>query len=180
MRSDLRALRERIRQVEAGGHRDTPLRRAYNRKLRALKGLKGGGGLPSREELKQKYNRKKDRAEEKAVQQLDGLDPRMQKVAIEVLYKMVRTLQTQVKTLETQVKSLFDTLAADKVESLEDKVETKSKSDSTAHKPSPQAVEDFEQFAQNLYRQNKAEDKHVENQREGRRKSEEKRKKTWR
>ena len=30
MRSDLRALRERIRQVEAGGHRDTPLRRAYN------------------------------------------------------------------------------------------------------------------------------------------------------
>ena len=44
MRSNLRALRERIRQVEAGGHRDTPLRRAYNRKLRALKGLKGGGG----------------------------------------------------------------------------------------------------------------------------------------
>ena len=44
MRSDLRALRERIRQVEAGGHRDTPLRRAYNHKLRALKGLKGGGG----------------------------------------------------------------------------------------------------------------------------------------
>ena len=134
MRSDLRALRERIRQVEAGGHRDTPLRRAYNRKLRAHQGLKGGGGLPSREELKQKYNRKKDRAEEKAVQQLDGLDPRMQKVAIEVLYKMVRTLETQVKTLETQVESLFDTLAADKVESLEDKVETKTKSDSTASK----------------------------------------------
>ena len=44
MRSDLRSLRERIRQVEAGGHRDTPLRRAYNRKLRAHKGLKGGGG----------------------------------------------------------------------------------------------------------------------------------------
>ena len=31
MRSDLRSLRERIRQVEAGGHRDTSLRRAYNR-----------------------------------------------------------------------------------------------------------------------------------------------------
>ena len=44
MRSELRALRERIRQVEAGGHRDTPLRRAYNHKLRAHKGLKGGGG----------------------------------------------------------------------------------------------------------------------------------------
>ena len=44
MRSELRSLRERIRQVEAGGHRDTPLRRAYNHKLRALKGLKGGGG----------------------------------------------------------------------------------------------------------------------------------------
>ena len=50
MRSDLRSLRERIRQVEAGGHRDTPLRRAYNRKLRALKGgcgaaaqISGGG-----------------------------------------------------------------------------------------------------------------------------------------
>ena len=55
MRSDLRALRERIRQVEAGGHRDTPLRRAYNRKLRAHKGLKGGGGdnglLQSAEEI---------------------------------------------------------------------------------------------------------------------------------
>ena len=133
MRSDLRSLRERIRQVEAGGHRDTPLRRAYNRKLRAHKGLKGGGGLPTKEELRQRYNQNKDKAE-KAVQQLDGLDPRMQKVAIEVLYKMVRTLQTQVKTLETQVESLFDTLAADKVESLEDKVETKTKSDSTASK----------------------------------------------
>ena len=44
MRSDLRSLRERIRQLEAGGHRDTPLRRAYNHKLRAHKGLKGGGG----------------------------------------------------------------------------------------------------------------------------------------
>jgi len=42
MLSDLRSLRERIRQVEAGGHRDTPLRRAYNRKLRALK-ISGGG-----------------------------------------------------------------------------------------------------------------------------------------
>ena len=55
MRSELRALRERIRQVEAGGHRDTPLRRAYNRKLRAHKGLKGGGGdnglLQSDEEI---------------------------------------------------------------------------------------------------------------------------------
>ena len=55
MRSDLRALRERIRQVEAGGRRDTPLRRAYNRKLRAHKGLKGGGGdnglLQSAEEI---------------------------------------------------------------------------------------------------------------------------------
>ena len=52
MRSDLRSLRERIRQVEAGGHRDTPLRRAYNRKLRALKGKCGAaaqisGGGPS-------------------------------------------------------------------------------------------------------------------------------------
>ena len=46
MRSELRALRERIRQVEAGGHRDTPLRRAYNRKLRAYRVLRGGGGLP--------------------------------------------------------------------------------------------------------------------------------------
>ena len=45
MRSELRALRERIRQVEAGGHRDTPLRRAYNHKLRAHKGLKGGGDI---------------------------------------------------------------------------------------------------------------------------------------
>ena len=43
MRSDLRSLRERIRQVEAGGHRDTPLRRAYNRKLRAQRILRGGG-----------------------------------------------------------------------------------------------------------------------------------------
>ena len=45
MRSDLRSLRERIRQVEAGGHRDTPLRRAYNRKLRAhrTQTLRGGG-----------------------------------------------------------------------------------------------------------------------------------------
>ena len=55
MRSDLRSLRERIRQVEAGGHRDTPLRRAYNHKLRAHKGLKGGGGdnglLQSAEEI---------------------------------------------------------------------------------------------------------------------------------
>ena len=42
MRSDLRSLRERIRQVEAGGHRDTPLRRAYNRKLRAFR-ISGGG-----------------------------------------------------------------------------------------------------------------------------------------
>ena len=40
MRSDLRALRERIRQVEAG---DTPLRRAYNHKLRAHRTLRGGG-----------------------------------------------------------------------------------------------------------------------------------------
>ena len=46
MRSELRSLRERIRQVEAGGHRDTPLRRAYNRKLRAYRVLRGGGGLP--------------------------------------------------------------------------------------------------------------------------------------
>ena len=46
MRSELRALRERIRQVEAGGHRDTPLRRAYNRKLRAYRVLRGGGGSP--------------------------------------------------------------------------------------------------------------------------------------
>ena len=36
MRSNLRALHERIRQVEAGCHRDTPLRRAYNHKLGAL------------------------------------------------------------------------------------------------------------------------------------------------
>ena len=43
MRSDLRSLRERIRQVEAGGHRDTPLRREYNRKLRAHRTLRGGG-----------------------------------------------------------------------------------------------------------------------------------------
>ena len=41
MRSDLRALRERIRQVEAGGRRDTPLRRAYNRKLREHRTLRG-------------------------------------------------------------------------------------------------------------------------------------------
>ena len=46
MRSALRALRERIRQVEAGGHRDTPLRREYNHKLRAYRVLRGGGGLP--------------------------------------------------------------------------------------------------------------------------------------
>ena len=46
MRSELRALRERIRQVEAGGHRDTPLRREYNHKLRAYRVLRGGGGLP--------------------------------------------------------------------------------------------------------------------------------------
>ena len=44
-----RALREGIRQVEAGGHRDTPLR---NHKLRALKGRCGAaaqisGGGPS-------------------------------------------------------------------------------------------------------------------------------------
>ena len=44
MRSDLRALRERIRQVEAGGHRETPLRRAHNRKLRAHQTLRGGSG----------------------------------------------------------------------------------------------------------------------------------------
>ena len=42
MLSDPRALRERIRQVKAGGHRDTPLRRAYNRKLRAHRTLRGG------------------------------------------------------------------------------------------------------------------------------------------
>ena len=42
MRSDLRSLRERTRQVEAGGHRDTPLRRAYNHKLRAFR-ISGGG-----------------------------------------------------------------------------------------------------------------------------------------
>ena len=85
--------------------------------------------MPTKEELEQRYK------QEKAVQQLDGLDPRMQKVAIEVLYKMVRTLETQVKKLETQVKSLFDTLAADKVESLEDTVKAKTtKSDSTASK----------------------------------------------
>ena len=52
MRSELRALRERIRQVEAGGHRATSLRREYNHKLRALKGGCGaaaqisGGGPP--------------------------------------------------------------------------------------------------------------------------------------
>ena len=51
MRSDLRSLRERIRQVEAGGHRDTPLRWAYNRKLRAHRSLRGGGGLPNEEEF---------------------------------------------------------------------------------------------------------------------------------
>ena len=44
MRSELRALRERIRQVEDGGHRDTLLRRAYNHKLRAHRTLQGGGG----------------------------------------------------------------------------------------------------------------------------------------
>ena len=46
MRSDLRALRERIRHAEAGCHRDTPLRREYNRKLRALK-ISGGGMFTS-------------------------------------------------------------------------------------------------------------------------------------
>ena len=51
MRSDLRSLRERIRQVEAGGHRDTPLRRAYNHKLRAHRTLRGGGGLPNEDEF---------------------------------------------------------------------------------------------------------------------------------
>ena len=47
MRSDLRALREHIRQAEAGGHSDTALRRAfaYNHRLRAHTGLKGGGDL---------------------------------------------------------------------------------------------------------------------------------------
>ena len=50
MRSELRSLRERIRQVEAGGHRDTPLRRAYNRKLRALKIL--GGGMFTSNDMK--------------------------------------------------------------------------------------------------------------------------------
>ena len=42
--SELRALRERIRQIETGGHRVTPLRRAYNRKLRAYRGCKRDGG----------------------------------------------------------------------------------------------------------------------------------------
>ena len=51
MRSNLRSLRERIRQVEAGGHRETPLRRAYNHKLRAHRSLRGGGGLPNEEEF---------------------------------------------------------------------------------------------------------------------------------
>ena len=51
MRSDLRSLRERIRQVEAGGHRDTPLRRAYNSKIRAHRSLRGGGGSPSKKEM---------------------------------------------------------------------------------------------------------------------------------
>ena len=37
MRLDLRALRERIREAEAGGDSDTPLRRAYNHKLRHSK-----------------------------------------------------------------------------------------------------------------------------------------------
>ncbi len=55
MRSDLRALRERIRQVEAGGHRNTPLRREYNHTLRAHRSLAGGGGMINIHELRSQF-----------------------------------------------------------------------------------------------------------------------------
>ena len=43
MQSELRSLREHIRQAEAGGHRESQLRREYNHMLGSHRRLKGGG-----------------------------------------------------------------------------------------------------------------------------------------
>ena len=84
MRSDLRSLRERIRQVEAGGHRDTPLRRAYNRKLRALKILGGGKNMEKVKAdidiLYSDYRKCTERLNE-CTQRLDNLSTRIDTLA---------------------------------------------------------------------------------------------------
>ena len=53
MQSELRSLREHIHQAEAGGHRESQLRREYNHMLRSHRRLKGGGDeLQQRDEIK--------------------------------------------------------------------------------------------------------------------------------
>ena len=91
MRSDLRSLRERIRQVEAGGHRDTPLRRVYNHKLRAHRTLRGGGGLQNEAELEQKKAK---------------LGQKYTSRQFTILHQMFSTLQNEVSTLNEKVSTL--------------------------------------------------------------------------
>ena len=147
MRSDLRALRERIRQVEAGGHRDTPLRRAYNRKLRAHRGLRGGGGLPNEDE-------DKVRTLEKEVESLKNTKVSVRYIK-EHLEKRVSELDDEVSTLKTHIETIRDVFPellelpekfllqlpekfnelVDKVDSLENKVKAETtKPDSTEGK----------------------------------------------
>ena len=136
MRSDLRSLRERIRQLEAGGHRDTPLRRAYNHKLRAHRSLRGGGGLPNEEEFNA-LNDKVSTLNEK----VSTLDEKVNTLKDQDhLDEKVSTLKTQVESLRGLFLTLYElpdkfNILVDKVESLEDTVKAKTtKSDSTASK----------------------------------------------
>ena len=121
MRSELRSLRERIRQVEAGGHRDTPLRRAYNHKLRAHRSLRGGGGLPNNEKEFNALNDKVSTLNEK----VSTLDEKVT-FLIDHLGDEVSTLKTQVESLRGLFLTLYKlpdkfNILVDKVVSLEDK-----------------------------------------------------------
>ena len=120
MRSDPRALRERIRLAEASSHRDTPLRRAYNRKLRAHRTPRGGGGLPNEEE----FNALNDKVStlEKQVESLkdtkvsvryikDHLEKRVSKLETSVaehekIWGMLHKLNTKFSTLDEKVSTL--------------------------------------------------------------------------
>ena len=163
MRSDLRSLRERIRRVEAGGHRDTPPQGVQPQAPRTPDPTRGGG-LPNEDEfnaLKTKFSTldtKFGTLDEK-VNTLQHLDDEVStlKTQFETLGDLLQ-LKAQFDALRDELQNLldlpdkFDDLV-NKVHPLENKVKAKTtKSDSTAsnaiaHKPSPQAVEDFEKFA---------------------------------
>ena len=116
MRSDLRSLRERIRQVEAGGHRDTPLRRAYNRKLRAHRGLRGGGGLPNEDEFN------KVRKLEKEVESLKNTKVSVRYIE-EHLEKRVSKLETSVAE-QKKIWGMFNKLKTEFSSTLDEKFGT--------------------------------------------------------